>query len=205
MRHRPIALRGYGADGMLKRAALALPGQADESIRTLLDDETVAYIHAHNAAHGLYRAILQPPALTEEQSARLGEIEARRAELEAEMQDESISPDAYKALDQEDDRLIAEAEAIEHRAPVLPDELRPHVGAFLLLTPQGEMVLKQQFQEVSGTLGSGPAAVAVTGKLEGERIRFTAGGSQYTGVVRNRTIEGTVNTGNGIRPWRANQ
>ena len=41
--------------------------------------------------------------------------------------------------------------------------------------------------------------------LEGERIRFTAGGSQYTGVVRNRTIEGTVNTGNGIRPWRANQ
>ena len=43
------------------------------------------------------------------------------------------------------------------------------------------------------------------GKLEGERIRFTAGGSQYTGVVRNRTIEGTVNTGNGIRPWRANQ
>ena len=72
-------------------------------------------------------------------------------------------------------------------------------------TPQGEMVLKQQFQEVSGTLGSGPAAVAVTGKLEGERIRFTAGGSQYTGVVRNRTIEGTVNTGNGIRAWRANQ
>ncbi len=90
-------------------------------------------------------AILQPPALTEEQSARLGEIEARRAELEAEMQDRSISPDAYKALDQEDDRLIAEAEAIEHRAPVLPDELRPHVGAFLLLTPQGEMRLDTNF------------------------------------------------------------
>ncbi|WP_204307458.1 hypothetical protein, partial [Enterobacter hormaechei] len=71
----------------------------------------IASNYAHNAAHGLYRAILQPPALTEEQSARLGEIEARRAELEAEMQDESISPDAYKALDQEDDRLIAEAEA----------------------------------------------------------------------------------------------
>lgn len=56
MLHRPIALRGYGADGMLKRAALALPGQADERIRELLDDEAVAYIHAHNAAHGCFAA-----------------------------------------------------------------------------------------------------------------------------------------------------
>ncbi|MDT9115928.1 hypothetical protein RSW44_25685, partial [Escherichia coli] len=52
---------------------------------------------------------------------------------------------AFKLLDQEDDRLIAEAEAIENRAPVLPDELRPHVGAFLLLTPQGEMRLDTQY------------------------------------------------------------
>ena len=119
----------------------------------------IASNYAHNAAHGLYRAILQPPALTEEQSARLGEIEARRAELEAEMQDESISPDAYKALDQEDDRLIAEAEAIEHRAPVLPDELRPHVGAFLLLTPQGEMRLDTQFYSEQELIVEEPDAI----------------------------------------------
>ena len=53
---RPIALRGFGADGMLRNAALALPGQADEKIRTLLEDDGIAYIHAHNAAHGCFSA-----------------------------------------------------------------------------------------------------------------------------------------------------
>ena len=70
-------------------------------------------------------------------------------------------------------------------------------------TPQGEIAMKQQFQTVSGTLGTGPAAVAINGKLEGERIRFTAGGSHYSGLVKDKVIEGTVETGNGIRPWRA--
>jgi SAM-dependent methyltransferase len=69
--------------------------------------------------------------------------------------------------------------------------------------PQGALVLRQHFQEISGTLGTGPAAVAITGKVEGERIRFSAGGSQYSGQVHDKTIEGTVNTGSGIRPWKA--
>lgn len=105
----------------------------------------IASNYAHNAAHGLYRAILRQPDLTEEQIQRLAEIEERRSELETEMQDGSVSEDDFKLLDQEDDRLIHEAEAIDNRAPVLPDELKAHVGAFLLLTPQGEMVLDTQY------------------------------------------------------------
>lgn len=105
----------------------------------------IASNYAHNAAHGLYRAILRPPALTDQQAARLHDIEQRRSEIEAEMRDETLSEDDFKRLDQEDDRLIAEAGEIENRAPVLPDELKPHVGAFLLLTPQGEMRLDTQF------------------------------------------------------------
>lgn len=53
---RPIALRGFDASGMLRNAALALPGQADEKIRALFADEDIAYIHAHNAAHGCFSA-----------------------------------------------------------------------------------------------------------------------------------------------------
>jgi Protein of unknown function (DUF1203) len=53
---RPIALRGFDADGMLKNAALALPGQADAKIRALFDNPEIAYIHAHNAAHGCFSA-----------------------------------------------------------------------------------------------------------------------------------------------------
>lgn len=53
---RPIAFRAFDAQGMLQTAALALPGQADEKIRMLFDDPAIAYIHAHNAAHGCFSA-----------------------------------------------------------------------------------------------------------------------------------------------------
>ncbi len=53
---RPLGLRGFAADGMLKNALLALPGEADEKIRALLADPAIAYIDAHNAAHGCFAA-----------------------------------------------------------------------------------------------------------------------------------------------------
>lgn len=53
---RPIALRAFDRDGMLCTAALALDGDADAKIRALFDDEEIAYIHAHNAAHGCFAA-----------------------------------------------------------------------------------------------------------------------------------------------------
>jgi Protein of unknown function (DUF1203) len=55
---RPIALRGFDQDGNLRNAALALPGQADARIRELFDEEEIAYIHAHNAAHGCFSAAI---------------------------------------------------------------------------------------------------------------------------------------------------
>jgi hypothetical protein len=56
---RPIALRGFDADGNLRDAALALPGQADARIRELFECEEIAYIHAHNAAHGCFSAAIE--------------------------------------------------------------------------------------------------------------------------------------------------
>ena len=53
---RPLGLRAFDADGMLKNAALALPGQADAKIRELFAEAQIAYIHAHNAAHGCFVA-----------------------------------------------------------------------------------------------------------------------------------------------------
>lgn len=53
---RPMAFRGFDASGMLKGAMLALPGQADEKIRELFSSDEIAYIHAHNAAHGCFAA-----------------------------------------------------------------------------------------------------------------------------------------------------
>ena len=53
---RPLGLRGFGADGLLKDAKLALPDAADEAIRNLFADPQIGYIDAHNAAHGCFVA-----------------------------------------------------------------------------------------------------------------------------------------------------
>lgn len=53
---RPMAFRAFDGEGMLRNAALALPGQADAKIRELFASDEIAYIHAHNAAHGCFSA-----------------------------------------------------------------------------------------------------------------------------------------------------
>jgi hypothetical protein len=55
--------------------------------------------------------------------------------------------------------------------------------------PQGALTLNQQFQMVSGTLGSTPIS---EGRLRGEEITFKAGNQVYTGRVQGDTIRGTV-------------
>jgi hypothetical protein len=56
MRGRALGLRAFDAKGMLRDARLAAPGQADAAIRGLFDNPAIAYIHAHNAAHGCFVA-----------------------------------------------------------------------------------------------------------------------------------------------------
>ncbi|MEH6789111.1 DUF1203 domain-containing protein [Parasphingorhabdus sp.] len=53
---RPLGMRAFGADAMLKTAKLCLPGEADSIIRELFELEEVAYIDVHNAAHGCFAA-----------------------------------------------------------------------------------------------------------------------------------------------------
>jgi hypothetical protein len=56
---RQIALRAFDATGMLRTAVVAQPGEADEKIRALFAIDDVAYIHAHNAAHGCFAARIE--------------------------------------------------------------------------------------------------------------------------------------------------
>lgn len=56
---RPMAFRAFDTHGMLRNAALALPGQADYKIRELFAQDEIAYIHAHNAAHGCFSARIE--------------------------------------------------------------------------------------------------------------------------------------------------
>jgi precorrin-6B methylase 2 len=55
---------------------------------------------------------------------------------------------------------------------------------------RGTLTLYQTFQQVSGSLGSTQVS---QGRLRGDEITFTAGGTTYTGRVDGNTIRGTVN------------
>lgn len=65
--------------------------------------------------------------------------------------------------------------------------------------PDGELTLKQTFQMISGTLKSAKNNSQITGKLNGDQISFSAGGTQYTGRVNGNSMEGTA----GGNKWSA--
>lgn len=53
---RTMSLRGFDADGMMRDATLAAPGEADAAIRRLFSDPAIDHIDAHNAARGCFAA-----------------------------------------------------------------------------------------------------------------------------------------------------
>ena len=70
---------------------------------------------------------------------------------------------------------------------------------------QGELTLIQTFQMISGTFKSGGNAMQfITGRLEGNRITFTAGDGEYVGRVNGNVMEGIVSSGGNWKASRAN-
>jgi hypothetical protein len=58
--------------------------------------------------------------------------------------------------------------------------------------PQGTLTVTQQFQKLTGTLGTTPIA---EGRMRGEEITFKAGNAVYTGRLQGTTLRGTVSGG----------
>jgi len=56
-------------------------------------------------------------------------------------------------------------------------------------TPQGDLVLKQSFQMLTGTLRTKEKTVPLEGKVRGEEITFKAGGKEYRGRLNGRQLE----------------
>jgi hypothetical protein len=69
---------------------------------------------------------------------------------------------------------------------------------------EGELVLKQDFQMLSGTIRNGNVStIVLNGKMTGDQIAFTAGNTQYTGKVVGNVIEGVARTGDVETKWQA--
>jgi precorrin-6B methylase 2 len=65
--------------------------------------------------------------------------------------------------------------------------------------PNGELALKQSYQNVTGTLGGSE----VKGSLRADQITFNAGNAQYTAKVDGNTMTGTVKTGSNTSNFTA--
>jgi precorrin-6B methylase 2 len=63
----------------------------------------------------------------------------------------------------------------------------------------GTLVLKQQFQQISGSMGSTPISDA---HLHGDEIAFNVGNAHYTGHVNGTSMSGNVTGGSGSS-WTA--
>jgi precorrin-6B methylase 2 len=66
--------------------------------------------------------------------------------------------------------------------------------------PDGELTLKQTFQNVSGSLGANEIS---KGRLRADQVTFTAGNAQYSGKVNGDTISGTVKSGSNNKDFTA--
>ncbi|HET9915974.1 MAG TPA: class I SAM-dependent methyltransferase [Candidatus Binatia bacterium] len=56
--------------------------------------------------------------------------------------------------------------------------------------PQGELVIKQNYQSFSGSLRSRGGTVPISGRLRGDQIFFKAGVEEFTGKIDGAIIEG---------------
>ena len=55
--------------------------------------------------------------------------------------------------------------------------------------PQGDIVLKQTFQVLGGTLTTGGRTVVIEGRVRGEDISFKAGGREYRGRLNGKSLD----------------
>ncbi|MGH6771440.1 MAG: class I SAM-dependent methyltransferase [Xanthobacteraceae bacterium] len=68
----------------------------------------------------------------------------------------------------------------------------------------GEIVLEQRHQMLSGRVKSGTGVATISaGKMTGNEITFTAGGSQYVGKLNGNALEGVIKSTTIETPWRA--
>jgi ParB family chromosome partitioning protein len=111
---------------------------------------------------GLRRIPLETPPLSDEEKASVDALEAEVDELVAILEDEESSDEAREQAEAGIRELDARIQAIVDKPPVIADELKPQVGAFLMLDEHGRPTLDTgRFAEIpadgeASTAGDAP-------------------------------------------------
>jgi ParB family chromosome partitioning protein len=90
---------------------------------------------AHTA--GLRRVPVETPPLTDEESASVDELDAEIEDLALGLEDEEMSEESRDATEAKIRDLGDRTDAIVNKPPVIDDELKGRIGAFLMLDEHG--------------------------------------------------------------------
>jgi len=90
---------------------------------------------------GLRRVPVETPPLTDEESATVDALEAEIEELALGLEDEESTDEARDEAEAKIRDLSDRIDAIVNKPPVIDDELKPRVGAFLVVDEQGRAKL----------------------------------------------------------------
>lgn len=91
----------------------------------------------HAQIEGLRRVPVETPPLTQEESASVVALEGEIDEHAAILEDEETSDEARDEAEAKIRDLSDRIDAIVNKTPVIDEELKPRVGAFLILDEQG--------------------------------------------------------------------
>lgn len=94
---------------------------------------------------GLQRVRLESPPPTDEESARVDDLEGKIEELVGLLEDDETGDQAKQEVEAAIRKLSDEIDAIANKPPVIDEELKPSIGTFLLLDDQGRPGLDASF------------------------------------------------------------
>ncbi|HEX8666938.1 MAG TPA: ParB/RepB/Spo0J family partition protein [Allosphingosinicella sp.] len=92
----------------------------------------------YEVTRGLQRVQLETPPLSYEESAEVEALEAETQELIGQIEDEETTDEAREAAEARVREIGAQIEAITDKPPVIPEELKPRIGTFLLVDEAGQ-------------------------------------------------------------------
>lgn len=92
----------------------------------------------YEVTRGLQRVPLETPPLSSEESAEVEALEAETEELIGQLEDDETPQEAREAAEARVREIGARIEAITDKPPVIPEELKPRIGTFILLDDAGQ-------------------------------------------------------------------
>lgn len=104
----------------------------------------------YSATDGLRRVALETPALTDDESARIDDLEAEIEGLAGLLENEGTDEAARSQAERRVRELSDAIEAIVNKPPVIADELKGEVGAFLVLDDRGRPKLDTTYYAAAG-------------------------------------------------------